>query len=168
MKKTIYLAGPLFTQAERMWNLRLAGIIKSKGKDIEIFLPQEKEKQAIVDGNPDFRKIFRICLDGIDTSDILVAILDGSDSDSGTCFECGYAYSKGKPVIGVRTDIRGGHDNGLNAMLNHSCNSVILYETGEDPEKGMEELAQLIIADIDRESGGALQGDTRLGRSSQP
>ncbi|MGD9158947.1 MAG: nucleoside 2-deoxyribosyltransferase [Desulfobacteraceae bacterium] len=152
MKKIIYFAGPLFTQAERMWNLRLSEIIKTKRNDIEIFLPQEREKEAIVDGILDFSKIFRICIDGINSSDIVVAVLDGSDSDSGTCFECGYAFSKGKPVIGVRTDIRGGEDNGLNAMLNHGCNSVIHYGSGEDPEKDMEKLAQLIIADIDSHS----------------
>ncbi len=158
MKKTIYFAGPLFTQAELMWNIRLSEIIKTKRKDLEIFLPQEKGKQAIVNGKMDFRKIFQICIDGIDTSDVVVAILDGSDSDSGTCFECGYAFSKGKPIIGVRTDIRGGEDNGLNAMLNHSCNSVINYESGEDPEKDLEKLARLIIADIDRQSEASSQG----------
>jgi len=152
MKKTVYFAGPLFTQAERMWNLRLSEIIRAERKDLEIFLPQAKDKEAIVNGRLDFRKIFQICIDGIDSSDILVAILDGSDSDSGTCFECGYAFSKGKPIIGVRTDIRGGEDNGLNAMLNHGCSSVIHYESGEEyPEKNMEELARLIIANIDSE-----------------
>ena len=150
MKKQIYLAGPLFTQAERMWNLRLAEIIKTERKDFEIFLPQAEEKEAIMNGKPDFRKIFQICTDGIDASDIIVAILDGSDSDSGACFECGYAFSRGKPIIGVRTDIRGGHDNGLNAMLNHCCNSVIRYKSGEDLEKDLEKLALLIIANIDR------------------
>ena len=148
MKKTIYFAGPLFTQAERMWNLRLSETIKTKRKNLGIFLPQTEEKEAITNGKPDFRKIFQICIDGIDASDIIVAILDGSDSDSGTCFECGYAYSKGKPVIGVRTDIRGGHDNGLNAMLNHSCSSVVLYESDGD----LDRLAKLIIAEIDRYS----------------
>ena len=55
----------------------------------------------------------------------------------------------------MRTDIRVGHDNGLNAMLNHSCNFVILNEPGEDLEKDLEKLAQLIIADIDRQSDRA-------------
>ena len=151
MKKIIYFAGPLFTQAERMWNQRLAETIKTKRKDLEIFLPQKKNKEAIINGKLDFNKIFQICINGIDSSDIVVAILDGSDSDSGTCFECGYAFSKGKPIIGVRTDIRGGEDNGLNAMLNHGCNSIILYESGDDPEKDIETLARLIISDIDRQ-----------------
>ncbi len=156
MKKTIYFAGPLFTQAERMWNLRLSELIETKRNDIEIFLPQKFDKDAIIDGKLDFGKIFQLCIDGIDNSEIIVAILDGSDSDSGTCFECGYAFSKGKPIIGIRTDIRGGEDNGLNAMLNHGCNSVIHYESVKDPEKDMENLAQLIIADIGHQLGLAL------------
>ena len=150
MQKTIYFAAPLFTQAERLWNRRLSDAIKDKGKDLNILLPQEEEKEAIVDGILDFKKVHSICLDGIDSSDIILAILDGSDSDSGTCFECGYAYSHGKQIIGVRTDIRGGHDQGLNAMLNHSCHSVIHYESGGDLESDLEQLALLIISKIER------------------
>ena len=35
--------------------------------------------------------------------------MDGPDPDSGTCWECGYAYRK-KPVILFRTDFRAGHN----------------------------------------------------------
>jgi nucleoside 2-deoxyribosyltransferase len=35
--------------------------------------------------------------------------MDGPDPDSGTCWECGYAYRK-KPVVVFRTDFRGGHE----------------------------------------------------------
>ena len=34
----LYLAGPLFTQAERAWNLRLATALTEAGHDV--FLPQ--------------------------------------------------------------------------------------------------------------------------------
>ena len=34
--------------------------------------------------------------------------MDGPDPDSGTCWECGYAYRK-KPVILFRTDFRAGY-----------------------------------------------------------
>ena len=37
---------------------------------------------------------------------MVVAILDGPDVDSGTEFEVGYACAKGKPVIGLKTDVR--------------------------------------------------------------
>ncbi len=35
----------------------------------------------------------------IDKSDGLVAVLDGTDVDSGTASEVGYAYAKGKPIL---------------------------------------------------------------------
>ena len=37
----VYLAGPLFTSAERMWNARLAALLEGLGH--EVFLPQAKE-----------------------------------------------------------------------------------------------------------------------------
>jgi nucleoside 2-deoxyribosyltransferase len=32
--------------------------------------------------------------------------MDGADPDSGTCWECGYAYGRDKPTILFRTDAR--------------------------------------------------------------
>ena len=32
--------------------------------------------------------------------------MDGPDPDSGTAWECGYAFAKGKPVVCYRTDFR--------------------------------------------------------------
>jgi nucleoside 2-deoxyribosyltransferase len=32
--------------------------------------------------------------------------MDGADPDSGTAWECGYAYAKGKPIVCYRTDFR--------------------------------------------------------------
>ena len=48
--------------------------------------------------------------------------MDGPDPDSGTAWECGYAYGK-KPVILVRTDIRTRDDRSgpYNAMLTGSA-----------------------------------------------
>ena len=36
----------------------------------------------------------------INESDLILAILDGNDLDSGTCAEIGYAYGIGKKIIG--------------------------------------------------------------------
>jgi nucleoside 2-deoxyribosyltransferase len=47
----------------------------------------------------------------IDRSDIVFAILDGVDVDSGTASEIGYAYAKGKPILGYRGDFRLSADN---------------------------------------------------------
>ena len=47
----------------------------------------------------------------IDASDGLVAVLDGADVDSGTAAEIGYAFAKGKPILGYRSDFRLSSDN---------------------------------------------------------
>jgi nucleoside 2-deoxyribosyltransferase len=53
----------------------------------------------------------------VDSSDIVVAVLDGVDVDSGTAWEIGYAYAKGKPVVGLRTDFRDLSDGIVNLMV---------------------------------------------------
>jgi nucleoside 2-deoxyribosyltransferase len=111
----IYFAGPLFTAAERDWNASLAGILREAGHDV--FLPQEQEP------GKDAAGIFATDVGGIDAADALVAIMDGADPDSGTCWEVGYAYGK-KPVVLVRTDMRrneGSGGSGYNPMLTESA-----------------------------------------------
>jgi nucleoside 2-deoxyribosyltransferase len=104
----IYLAGPLFTSAERAWNKQLEQLLVQMGH--EIFLPQEKELNERT-----ARAIFEADLAGLDWAEALVAIMDGPDPDSGTSWECGYAYSK-KPVVLVRTDFRCSADPKLAAF----------------------------------------------------
>lgn len=47
----------------------------------------------------------------IQAADYLLAVLDGSDVDSGTAAEIGYAAALSKPVLGIRSDIRMSGDN---------------------------------------------------------
>ena len=45
-------------------------------------------------------------MDGIDSSRVVVAVLDGPDVDSGTASEIGYAFARGKRIYGYRGDKR--------------------------------------------------------------
>ena len=47
----------------------------------------------------------------LDECDAVVAVLDGVDVDSGTAAEIGYAFAKGKPILGYRGDSRLSADN---------------------------------------------------------
>src|SRR5262245_443157 len=108
----IYLASPLFTTAEREFNARLAGILRAAGH--EVFLPQECENREA-----SARALFERDVAGIEGADVVVANMDGPDPDSGTCWECGYAYGK-KPIVLFRTDFRAADEMGLapyNLML---------------------------------------------------
>ena len=49
--------------------------------------------------------------DLIDACDLVFAVLDGVDVDSGTAAEIGYAFAKGKPILGYRGDFRLSADN---------------------------------------------------------
>ena len=94
----LYFAGPLFTTPERTWNVDVVAALRAAGH--EIFLPQEQEP------GKDAAGIFATDVGGIDWADGLVAIMDGPDPDSGTCWEVGYAYGCRKPIVLVRTDFR--------------------------------------------------------------
>src|ERR1700746_2240084 len=98
----VYLAGPLFTAAERSFNSQLRDALESLGH--KVWLPQEKQPNQL-----NAKELFRISVEGMTWADAIVANMDGPDPDSGTCWECGYAYQK-KPVVIFRTDIRTGED----------------------------------------------------------
>lgn len=122
-EKTIYLAGPLFTHAELEYNLALKNMMSKKG--FTVFLPQEDAEDAVAEREKQNQElIFKKCLEGVNTSDIVVAVLDGVDVDSGTAWEIGYAYARGKPVIGLRTDFRTLSDGIVNLMVEMSIVSL--------------------------------------------
>ena len=47
----------------------------------------------------------------IDEADMVFAVLDGTDVDSGTAAEIGYAFARAKPILGYRGDFRLSADN---------------------------------------------------------
>ncbi len=120
----VYFAGPLFTLAERRFNAELFAEIRRLSPTLEVFFPQTCDKEF--QGLPDFsQRVYDKLMQALDRCDAVVAILDGADSDSGTCIELGYARAKGKPVIGVRTDFRDGDVHGLNIMTAGLCTTLI-------------------------------------------
>jgi len=104
----VFIAGPLFSQAEREFNLKVEAELLRNG--FETFLPQRDvgmlDELIATEGKRAYRTIFDRDLKGLDQADAVVAILDGLDVDSGTAFEVGYAFARGKPVIGLKTDMR--------------------------------------------------------------
>jgi nucleoside 2-deoxyribosyltransferase len=115
----IYLAGPLFTVAEQDFNAALARFLEGHG--FEVWLPQEHEPRRKT-----ARAIFQMDVEALDWADMVIACMDGPDPDSGTAWECGYAFAKGKPIVCYRTDFRiSGDTKGApyNLMLSESATS---------------------------------------------
>jgi len=119
----IYLAAPLFSKAERTYNTILSDLLKQHL--FEVFLPQEAGDDTDTRVNAEQVRIFSKNKDDLDRADIVVAVIDGADADSGTAWEMGYAYAHNKPVIAIRTDFRrvGMHEQ-VNLMLEVSSKVV--------------------------------------------
>lgn len=65
----------------------------------------------------------------IDRADAVLAILDGSDVDSGTAAEVGYAFAQKKKIFGYRSDFRLASDN-EGAIVNLQVEYFILASGG--------------------------------------
>jgi nucleoside 2-deoxyribosyltransferase len=121
----IYLAGPLgFSEAGRAFHRgTLIPALAALGHDV--LDPWSLTDQAKIDAvlrmpyGPDRRDAWQrlnVEIGGnnraaIDRCDIVFAVLDGVDVDSGTAAEIGYAFAKGKPILGYRSDFRLSADN---------------------------------------------------------
>lgn len=137
----VFIAGPLFSQAEREFNLKVDEHLRRHG--FETFLPQRDvgklDELLRKKGRRAYREIFERDLAGVEQADVVVAILDGADVDSGTAFEVGYAFAKGKPVIGLKTDMRVfARDEELNNMLAQAIRAL-----ARDLDELVEELRRL-------------------------
>lgn len=123
---TLYYAGPLFTDAERAWNAANAVTLRARLAGWRVLMPQEFCAALDNDpsGKPRYDLIAKACLDHLAQADVVLAVLDGPDPDSGTCFEAGWAVARNIPVIGLRTDWRPAEDGAANCMLTRTCRSV--------------------------------------------
>jgi len=124
----VFIAGPLFSQAEREFNIKVDEKLREHG--FETFLPQRDvgklDELLVKEGKRAYFMIFERDLKGLDWANAVVAILDGPDVDSGTAFEVGYAFAKGKPVIGLKTDMRVfARDEEVNNMLAQGVRALV-------------------------------------------
>jgi nucleoside 2-deoxyribosyltransferase len=137
VKRRVYFAAPLFTLLERRANRALARAVQRVLPEVEILLPQDFKHDGKFNDPKAFGRIFQDCLDGLDSADAVLAWLDGPDADSGTCFEAGYAFAKGIPVVGIRTDFRHNQERGLNIMLSRSCAAFVYRPSFDEDVEGL-------------------------------
>lgn len=124
-KIKIYIASPLgFSEIGRVFYYeKLIPVIKQAGYEVidpwKLADENKIKKVHLMRYGPKRRDAWRKFnmeiaqsnIFAIDKSDGLVAVLDGSDVDSGTASEIGYVYAKEKPIVGYRGDFRLSSDN---------------------------------------------------------
>ena len=146
----VYLAAPVFSQIERRYNRALAERLRALLPRSEVVLPQDfrvGRSGASFNDRRFLKGLFRRCAQAVRDSDVIVALLDGSDADSGVAFEVGYARGLGKPVLGVRTDYRQLQDRGLNLMLAQGCTNILCQFSFNE---SLDDLAALIVERIEK------------------
>lgn len=136
----IYLAGSLFTSAEQQWNSSLANNLRAHRYDV--LLPQE-----FCEDLESPRMIATACLTQLRLSSIIVVNCDGSDMDSGTAMEFGYAIAINKTSIAYRTDFRraGDCDKNVNLMVAEKADVFIHHPLGS-----YSEIARSIMGALER------------------
>jgi nucleoside 2-deoxyribosyltransferase len=105
----IYLAGPLFSEAERAWLDTVAARVRGEGFDC--FVPHEEQLSELKEMTP--AEVYRIDAAGIRAANVLLAWLDGPSIDDGTACEIGMfaeLVASGDPryrgIVGLVTDLR--------------------------------------------------------------
>src|ERR1700728_4877988 len=128
-----YIAAPLFTEAERLFNLGLCDALSGV---LYCYLPQRDGillTEAVRAGSnrkESSESIFSADIAAIRAADLIIAVLDGPDSDAGVAVEVGVAWAIGKRVVGLRTDSRHPISGGLNPMIEGAC-----FEIATDTEQ---------------------------------
>ena len=104
----VYVAGPLFSEAERSWLDTLAARLRAEG--IDCFVPHENFPE-LADVTLD--EVYRIDTEGLRSSNALVAWLDGPMVDDGTACEIGMfaelvrsGRGHHRGIVAVATDLR--------------------------------------------------------------
>lgn len=97
----VYIAGKIGTESELEVLEEIDKLCKSLG--FETFLPHRDV--GITKSINDVERIFKGDIEeGFSNTDLIVASLDGLHVGAGTAWELGYAYAKGIPAIGIKTD----------------------------------------------------------------
>ena len=118
-----YVASPLgFTEAGRHYYAEtflpaLAAVVDpvdpwtlTEPREIEAARTRGEERQLALE-------IGRRNADAIGSCDLLAAVLDGQEVDSGTAAEIGYAAARGLRCFGLRTDLREAGEPGVAVNL---------------------------------------------------
>ena len=125
--RSIYIAGPLFSEAELCFNRAVKEILK---KSFDVYLPQEDGElldntiQTGGDVCAAIKRIFHADVAAIKRCDTILVILDGRTIDEGAAFELGVAYTLGKTCLGLQTDPRRLLKTGNNPMIAYPIEHV--------------------------------------------
>ena len=138
-RPTLYFAAPLFSAAERRFNLTFTEKLEASG--FSVFLPQrdgvERDRPPYDTMPADEKRqlLFATDRDQVFSADVFLFVLDGRVPDEGACVELGLAYAHThltgiqKLLVGLHTDVRAAFLGAkLNPMLRVPLDHIVESE----------------------------------------
>lgn len=98
----VYLAAPFFDDSQVLRVKRVEEALQNNPTIAEVFSPMHNQLDELEFGSYEWRQaVFKNDIKHVDWADIVVAVHDYFEdkTDSGTAWEMGYAFGKGKPVF---------------------------------------------------------------------
>ena len=136
----VYLASPWFKNNERVMYTQILQKMRAEGH--EVYAPVEHEVPNAWDlSNEEWgRQVFFADIKAIDECEEVWVLNFGMYSDTGTAWECGYAYAKGKTVRQLVYDFT--PDKVFSLMMINGCeeyDSMCNYLFNRDDEIRVEQ-----------------------------
>ena len=102
----LYYASPLFSEMEFAYNDFLVKKIREEYPDLVVYSPQEQSDINNKNSYANSIEIAKYDTEALLSSDLMIAVLDGTAVDAGVASEVGVAYQAGIPILGLFTDSR--------------------------------------------------------------
>lgn len=101
-----YLANGLFSIGDRYVNEVVAQAVRAAISGIELYVPQENGEINDKNAYADSLAIAQADMDSLKASDVLIAIIDGVEIDSGVAAEIGAFAMLNRPIVALLSDVR--------------------------------------------------------------
>lgn len=125
-----YLANGLFSIGDRYVNEVLAKAIREAVPFIDLYVPQENAAINDKSNYADSLAIAEADLTSLKQSDVLIAVIDGVEIDSGVAAEIGAFSMLNRPIVALFSDVRQlGRDNKqkIEALIADSVENQFIY-----------------------------------------
>lgn len=102
----VYVANGLFSIGDRYVNAQIAQALREAVAGIELYVPQENDAINDKESYANSAQIAAADLESLQQSDVLVAVIDGVEIDSGVAAEIGAFSMLNRPIVALFSDVR--------------------------------------------------------------
>ena len=125
-----YLANGLFSLGDRMVNEEIASQVRIRIPGLELYVPQENNSINNKSNYASSLEIEQADTEKLLESDVLIAVIDGAEIDSGVAAEIGVFSTTGRPIYALYTDVRQQGSNNqskVSALVNDTTENQFFY-----------------------------------------